>query len=434
MDKNNNKAEVKVNIDKKEIMSRIVKIRRKLLIKAPFFGNLLLHLKISLANCETACTDMRRIIFDPAFVSRLSDDEVEFVLRHEVMHCVLHHCTRGKSLNYDLYNIAADIVVNSNIMHSMGVNTFNVDGLEAMHQTPDGDEGYKYSAEEVYNMLIAAGLSLPDCGEGISAPDGDEGNKGNNEGNNGADKSGKNKNDNGFDSHTIWDGIEDEDLLDDEWNKKVLEAVNGSGFGDVPPGARKLLEDLQYEAKVNWREVLNDFIQITNDNYDYTFAPVDKRYSDSEFILPAFNEIYGEELDKLWFVIDTSASMEDETIAHIFAEIKAAINQFEHLKGMISFFDTRVSEPIPFESVETLRSIEPVGGGGTNFFSIFKYMVEHMAEGNGGTGENSLPTAIIILTDGYAHFPKEEMALGVPVLWVIAETDVEPPWGTIVHI
>ena len=45
-----------------------------------------------------------------------------------------------------------------------------------------------------------------------------------------------------------------------------------------------------------------------------------------------------------------------------------------------------------------------------------------------------LPASIIILTDGYAPFPNEKAALGIPVLWVINNNQVTPPWGKIARI
>ena len=44
------------------------------------------------------------------------------------------------------------------------------------------------------------------------------------------------------------------------------------------------------------------------------------------------------------------------------------------------------------------------------------------------------PVSIIILTDGYAPFPKEKLAFGIPVLWLLNNDEVKPPWGKIARI
>ena len=41
---------------------------------------------------------------------------------------------------------------------------------------------------------------------------------------------------------------------------------------------------------------------------------------------------------------------------------------------------------------------------------------------------------MIILTDGYSTFPDEEMAMGVPVIWIVVDSDVVPPWGVYTSI
>ena len=44
------------------------------------------------------------------------------------------------------------------------------------------------------------------------------------------------------------------------------------------------------------------------------------------------------------------------------------------------------------------------------------------------------PVSIVILTDGYAPFPDESEAMGIPVLWIINNNDIKPPWGRVARI
>ena len=75
----------------KAIAPRLIGIRARLLSTHPFFGRLLLHLQLGFAECGTAFTDMKRVVFDPDFAEKLSEGELRFVFLHELMHCVLHH-------------------------------------------------------------------------------------------------------------------------------------------------------------------------------------------------------------------------------------------------------------------------------------------------------------------------------------------------------
>ena len=102
---------------------RILLSRMRLLCTHGFFGLLLMHMRFSLdEEVETACTDGERISFGPAFLDSLSDSELDFILMHEIMHVVLQHCLRYENYDAELFNIACDIVVNSNILLENNMN------------------------------------------------------------------------------------------------------------------------------------------------------------------------------------------------------------------------------------------------------------------------------------------------------------------------
>ena len=44
------------------------------------------------------------------------------------------------------------------------------------------------------------------------------------------------------------------------------------------------------------------------------------------------------------------------------------------------------------------------------------------------------PVSIVIMTDGYAPMPEEKMANGIPVLWIITNEDITPPWGKVARV
>ena len=112
-------------------------------------------------------------------------------------------------------------------------------------------------------------------------------------------------------------------------------------------------------------------------------------------------------------------------IAAAYSEICGAVDQFGgKLTGMLGFFDAAVYEPKPFSKVGDIKKICPVGGGGTSFDIIFDF-VSRLEE---------RPASIVVLTDGYAPFPPERAAMGIPVIWLICNEEVTPPWGRIARI
>ncbi len=377
----------------KTVVKRLSDVRSSMLSEYPFFGRLIMRLPLSLSECGTAYTDMTKIVFDPEFAFRLSDGELAFVFMHEIMHCVLKHCTRGRGKFSLLYNIACDIVVNSVIFEAMGVTHFYVDGVPAMHLAPDGKEGRLYSSEEVYEMLLKEEIEKYKKSVFFS------------------------------DSHDEWESIIAGDFIENDWDG-MMSKIAKTGVGGVPESIKRLVASVSNAPKINWRQILHDFIQ--SHKYDYTFIPPDNRY-EGDFIIPAFNEAADDsKVEKLWFLVDTSASVSDRAISCALAEICDAMEQIGSLSGEISFFDSEVSRPEFFDSTKKLLSIAPVGGGGTSFIRIFQRLPDFF--------KDELPRAVIIITDGEAYFPDEKEALGVPVIWLMVDSEVKAPFGECVYI
>lgn len=141
----------------RQYINRLLVARMRILCNHGFYGLLLMHMIYSIdEGCETAYTDGERIAFSPTFLEELSDKELDFVMMHEILHVVLQHCLRGEDKDNERYNIAADIVINSTIMHENDDKASSITLSkygESMHIAPDGKEGYLYTAEEVYEML-----------------------------------------------------------------------------------------------------------------------------------------------------------------------------------------------------------------------------------------------------------------------------------------
>ena len=132
---------------------KLMSSRMRILCNHGFFGLLLMHMKFAIdENIETACTDGVRIIFGTEFLESLSEKEVDFVMMHEIMHVVLQHCLREENRDHEIFNIACDIVVNSNILleNKMDLSSISIKKYGvSMHLAPDDKEGNKYTAEQV---------------------------------------------------------------------------------------------------------------------------------------------------------------------------------------------------------------------------------------------------------------------------------------------
>lgn len=437
----------------REYTKRILMSRMRLLVNHGFYGILLLHVKFRLTDeIEIAGFGVDKneyyIFINPKILDNISDAEIDHILMHEILHIALQHDKRGQDLMPEKFNIACDIVIESNILKSfdMDINSIflSFNGGIQEHLAPNGNEGYLYTAEEVYNMLdLIPGNPIKGPGSVHVDKNGNPGQS--QEKNAGADKNRNSswkqdkedkihgQNPSGFDIHGVIEDndIEDSDIsLKDIWDKHLADACESisirdaiTGRGTIPLLAERMWEEMR-KPQTDLRTILNDFVQ--EEICDYSFAPPDRRFDESPFFLPDFNE-KDETVEDVLFMIDASGSMSNKDITAAYCEIKGAIEQFNgKLKGWLGFFDAEVIEPIPFENVEEFSVIRPKGGGGTDFEIIFEYVMEHM--------QDKLPASIIILTDGFAPFPQEKLAGGIPVLWLLNNEKVNPPWGKVSRI
>lgn len=434
---------------------RIMLSRMRLLCNHGFYGLLLMHVQFSLSEEHaTAWTDgCNHIWFNPGFLNRITDQELDYAMMHQIVHLALQHPFRRDKFDPDIFDKAADIVVNSNILYSNNNDITSITlkdfGGEQPHLAPDKTEGYEHSVEDIYEMLLYQTTSSDDKGKDHEAggdggkkkqddnsenddPLDDEGN-GEGQGSSGGNDKEQAGNSSGWDSHLTYDESKDSFKKMEysaKWQQRmqqVAEAISiresEKNRGLMPAFAQRYIEALK-KPQTNWREVLNDFVQ--DEINDYTFTPPDRRLQDIPFFLPDYNE-RDEKPGKILFMIDTSGSMTDIEIAACYAEIKGAIDQFDgKLEGWLGFFDAAVYEPIPFVDEEELLKIKPVGGGGTNFHIVFQWVKDFMGD--------DLPNSIVILTDGYAPFPDQEMAMDIPVLWIIDNEKQTPPWGVVTRI
>ena len=132
------------------------------------------------------------------------------------------------------------------------------------------------------------------------------------------------------------------------------------------------------------------------------------------------------DVQNLWFCLDTSGSIGKDELSYFMGEARNILEEFPAFKGKISFFDTEITEPVPWSREVDIDSVEPKGGGGTSFHCIFDYMKKHMMD--------ELPNVIVIMTDGIAPDVPPEAAMDIPVIWILIDNDEDKAFGENIHI
>ena len=133
-----------------EVFERIIVARVGLLLHHPFFGNMATRLRIKSADdwCPTAAVDGRNLFFNTQFFNAMSNKEIEFVIAHEILHCVFDHLTRREDRDPMLFNIACDYLVNNLLVR---------DRIGDKPTVIDCFQDFKYdgwTSEEVYDELF----------------------------------------------------------------------------------------------------------------------------------------------------------------------------------------------------------------------------------------------------------------------------------------
>lgn len=127
-------------------MMEIDAMKRRLLVKYPFFGSVVANLDYAeMKECPTAATDGKTVYYNPDFIETLSEDEKIFVLAHEVCHVAFDHVFRSEGKDKRLWNIATDAVINQ---------LLKKDGLPLIQGGVDISETVNYDAEEMYEKLV----------------------------------------------------------------------------------------------------------------------------------------------------------------------------------------------------------------------------------------------------------------------------------------
>ena len=366
-------------------------------------------------NVPTACTNGRDEAYGRAFVDGLSDAELRFLVLHECYHKLYKHLTTWRHL-YDecapLANLACDFVINIKISDD------NKDGFAQMPKDKTSgkaigaiDERFRgMDSAQVYKILKDE--NPPQDGGGGSGSGGGTGT--------GIGGSGG-----GLDSHD-WEGAKE--MTPEQKQalaRDIDEAIRQGALiaGKVGSGGDRSLDEL-LKTKVDWREVLREFISTTCAGNDYsTWRRPNRRFVSSGYYMPSG---VSEKVGELVIAIDTSGSIGGRELSQFLGEVKGICDSVHPDAIRILYWDTAVCADEKYVGPEVeniVQSTKPAGGGGTMVECVPAYMTEHAIK----------PQAVVVLTDGYLGGSWGTWT--VPVLWCIVNgSSAVADCGKTVHV
>ena len=390
---------------REDVHDRVIVARIGLLLRHPFFGNMATRLRVQNCDdwCPTAATDGRNLYYNTQFFNALSNKEIEFVIAHEILHCIFDHLERREDRVPMLFNIACDYIVN---------NTLVRDKIGDIPKLVPCFQDFKYldwTSEEVYDDLEQKydEEELEQLGQLL-------------------------------DEHVDWEGEGEKDAdgnekrpsytkeelrkIRDEIKENMISSAQAAGAGNVPGEVQRMIKDLT-EPKMNWRELIRQQIQSTVKS-DFTMSRPNRKGWHTGAILPGMN--FQDTID-ICISLDMSGSIGNSQAKDFLSEIKGIMEEFKDYNIKVWCFDTQVYNEQDFsaDNGEDLSTYEIYGGGGTDFMANWEYMKENDIQ----------PKKFIMFTDGYPwdSWGDDSYCDTVFVIHSHNDKNLQAPFGVTVH-
>ena len=398
---------------------RIEKVHVDLMRHKKFclFSGLFMVGKVTVDDAmPTAATDGINVIYGRAFVDRLDDKQLGFLILHEAMHKAYRHLTTWEKLykkDKALANAACDYVINLQIQDH--------DPNQEVVTMPTDEEGKimglideKYRGMDAHQVFLLLEKEKERRGGSGGSYD--------------PDKSAEHGIVQGFDEH-LWEEAGQMDAKEAEGIAKEIDNALRQGALLAGKMNGKVSRDIQelLNPKIDWREVLRDFVkQIAKGHDDSSWRRFNKRLLGSDIYMPT---AISQRLQCIAVAVDTSGSIDGEALTEFLSEIKSICEEVTPQKVELMYWDSYVAGHETYEdgAVQTLTdSTKPRGGGGTDPSCVVKFMGDKQIN----------PDCVVVITDGCFYDGEGDWStVNAPLLWCIKDNkQFTHKYGKAVHL
>jgi predicted metal-dependent peptidase len=329
---------------------------------ATFFTTICFSLKFQWDDTQpTAYTDGLVLGFNPDFFKRMTMDERIGVMIHESMHVAYMHMDRKQDRDHEIFNNAADHVINLQIL-ARGFK------LPSFRLAEDRFKGQ--GTEEVYTTLMAEKKTnppppnaMPDLRQGSMPPD---------------------------------------DLRNHVQDIITRAAIQSKMRGDTPgsiPGDIQLYLDNLLNPKLPWQTILRKYLKEM-DKSDYSFKKPNRRFF-PEHHLPS---LYGQSLMDLCIAVDISGSVTNEDFKRFISEIAGIFKMMKPKKITLIQFDTTLHSIDVLKNLYDLSQVKFTGRGGTRIEPVMDWC------------DKNKPQMLMVFTDGEFRYHR---SCKNNILWLI---------------
>ena len=339
---------------------KITRAKIQLNYTNPFFAYLVVSLKPhERKNMPTAGVNINAdLYYNPSFVDKLSEEELQFLLCHECSHLAYGHLWRAEKRDKYLFNWASDLTINT-LLKANGFTLIKDclspnDKDEWIYQGITIKDVSKKSSEELYDEIyqLTPKINMTDFLKMLNDKSIDKHFYSGEQGE-------------GTGTPIIVEGMGEED-----WKRKLIEAnVYAHQQGKEPLGMGRFIDKLLH-PKLNWRQILKQ--SITSEYpVDFSYARPSRRSVSTGFYMPYIKK---ENLD-IGVSIDTSGSITQKELTIFVSELVGIANSFEAIKMTLVTHDTEVYDETEITNANKgrLATIKIHGSGGTSHKNVYAW-------------------------------------------------------------
>lgn len=393
-------------------LDNMAKARTRLLLNHPFFASLIMSSPyVMTRDVPTAATDGKKLYFNPDFMDGLTLEENMGVQCHEVLHDALLHVMRLYGRDRFIWNVACDYTINKIVLDA---------GLKLPKGCLIDVELGKNSADVNYELLMKK--AEDERKKRKEQGDQQGGQPGNEQGQGGGQSvTGESQSHPGIKPDILGEDMREPDggenpadraKREQEIRQRVAQAANMARMAGKLPGSLERFINEVLNPQVPWQDYLREYMTKVI-HADESWAKRNRRFSD--VYLPTR---HSERMGEIVVIGDTSGSIGADELNKVGAEIRSIADDCNPERVRVIWADTKVASEQVFEAGEEL-TFQPTGGGGTDM----RVPLEH--------AEQYEPEVVVLITDGYTPWPKEEPPY--PLI-VVCTTSAACPVGQVVRI
>ena len=393
-----------LNKQNNEVTVDLSKHLINLMFKEPFYTRIYRSItKIETSDVPTAGVTIIdnnfTLFWNKNFLSSLTPLEVSGLLKHEALHLVFGHVAERRRDPHIVWNYSTDLAINSLITQNELPKGGLIPGVQLPKLTEEEIENISDKQLKTYNKFSKLISDLPSGKTSeyyfdiLSKSDEVQ-----NLLESGLFDTPGSVNIEGFDSHSIWDDISNEeaDLMKaklDELIKDATKEGESKGWGSVPGSLRKNLIK-RFSRQIDWASLLRRFCgHLKSNERTSSIKRLNRKYPG---VHPGVKKNYK---PKINVYVDESGSMSDDVLEMLYGELESLS---KHIDFYIYKFDTRVDENSKIlwkkgKRINLKRNL----CGGTCFRSATTHAIKNKSNING----------YIIMTDGCAAKPQSSNGL-----------------------